>query len=787
MAHKTLTTFIKSFSLLILSILPSNIFSCGWSESYETTRLALFRAELPSFRKLDKYVYSLDLLMETGRVSNLDQLKNCQEWINKLDAKINIDDVYQILYNTNSEYFQNAIDRKDDTIFNENSFISSLNLPQNKPFLEYVICAKKMEFTNETDDKWESWDDDINNNYDDIPHKSEIEKPFLDEIITKQTDLFLKQRYAFLSLRAYFYYKNQIAVQQLYDDYFAKNNNSIIAEWAKYYTAMSLSDNALRNYYLSQIISNSDDKANACVLNFDTNSLNKTENLAKNNTDLGIIKAIPLLRNPAPIIENLKEVSVLIPDNDLFYFLIQREINKIEDWIFTPKYAGNNTMSNYYDEASKEKYEIAKAENEIKDFKYLLEFKNLLISLQPKALGQQKDFLSAAIAQLCFINNQISEGSNYTNLISSKANPSIQTQKNVQLVLITLQQNDIKTDVTKEKLFTYFNEIENAVEKDNTLFKSLYTLSIIASTNYFEKNDIATAGLLFMKANNKKNIAIGYNNDYYNLSPKNYYEYIGYYDRLATTKSIDDLMNIAQKSNKSNFEKYICSGNINPNINAYLDLKGTIAFRNNNLELAQETFAKIPKDFWKTNYEFNIYLNENPFFPKALNYANENRKFDYDFNKADFVATLIKLRNTKTADSYLKLANAYFNVSSFGNSWMMTSYELSGGSYNDYIYGDSENNQKKFGLGNYLNLNLAKQYYQLALQKSVNKEQKAVCTLMIFECDYYKFSGANAHNYSDIPMKFILGIEIYNFNTIYKNTNVFKKYNCPLLEQFLKS
>ena len=290
-----------------------------------------------------------------------------------------------------------------------------------------------------------------------------------------------------------------------------------------------------------------------------------------------------------------------------------------------------------------------------------------------------------------------------------------------------------------------------------------------------------------MKANNKKNIAIGYNNDYYDLSPKNYYEYIGYYDRLATTKSIDDLINIAQKSKKSNFEKYICSGNINPNINAYLDLKGTIAFRNNNLELAQEAFAKIPKDFWKTNYEFNIYLNENPFFPKALNYANENRKFDYDFNKADFVATLIKLRNTKTADSYLKLANAYFNVSSFGNSWMMTSYELSGGSYNDYIYGDSENNQKKYGLGNYLNLNLAKQYYQLALQKSVNKEQKAVCTLMIFECDYYKFSGANAYNYSNIPMKFIPGIEIYNFNTIYKNTNVFRKYNCPLLVQFLKS
>jgi hypothetical protein len=118
---------------------------------------------------------------------------------------------------------------------------------------------------------------------------------------------------------------------------------------------------------------------------------------------------------------------------------------------------------------------------------------------------------------------------------------------------------------------------------------------------------------------------------------------------------------------------------------------------------------------------------------------------------------------------------------------MMTSYEQSAGSYNDYVYGDSVENQKKYGLGNYLYLTLSKQYYQKALQLSTNKEQKAVCSLMIFECDYYNFSALGFEEVDgvQVPRKFKPGREIYDFNSIYADTKVFKKFNCPLLEQFI--
>ncbi len=781
MERKTFRTIFRSFSLLIVLVLPINIFSCGWSESYETTRLALFRASLPSFAKLDRYVYSTDLYNYSERISHRDQDINCKEWIAKLGGNIKPKDVYEILYTTNSEVFQNAIESDSLTSrFKQNSFIANLDLPKNKLFLKYISIAKRCEFGSEIDNKWENWnvtnqDVILDNDY-----------PNLADLTLKQTDSFLKQRYAFLNLRSSFYEQNPTKVQELYDKYFKNSSKTILAQWAKYYMSLGLKNEAETNYNLSQILLKSDDKANACVQHFNDSLVPQTLSFAKNDTEKGVIKAIQLFHNPAPAIESLKEIATLIPYNDIFSFLVQREVNKLEDWIFTPKYSNTTRSDVYVEGATQTDYEKARAENHIKDLKYLQDLKVLLIEIEPKSIGQQKDFLNAAIAQLCFINDEIDEGKKHTNLISANAIPSIQVQKNVQLALIALKKNDLKSEETKDNLYNYFNEIEDAATDDATLFKSMYSLYEIASQDYFKIKDITTAGLLFMKSNSKKDNYNNFGYDYY-YNRKYFYTYIGYFDRFAQPKDIDILIDLAQKSNKTNFERYICSGNIPKDINIYRDLKGTLEFRNNDLELAQKTFASMPKNFWKTTYYFKDYLNENPFFPKALNYGNPNRKFDYDFNKADFVKEMIRLKNSKSASDYLKLANAYFNVSINGNAWMMTSYEQSEGSYNDYIYGDSSENEKKYGLGNYLYLNLAKNYYKKALELSKNKEQKAVCSLMIFECDYYNFASLGYEEIEgvSVPRIFKPGREIYDFNSIYADTKVFIKFNCPLLEQFI--
>ena len=352
-------------------------------------------------------------------------------------------------------------------------------------------------------------------------------------------------------------------------------------------------------------------------------------------------------------------------------------------------------------------------------------------------------------------------------------------QKNIQLALVSLKQDNLKDEKVQNQLYTYFDSVENLVETDHGLFKNLYSLYRIASSDFRKKGDIVTAGLLSMKSDIKND------GEYSEYSNSSFFNYIGYFDRNASVKDMDLLMALQQKKDKTPFEKYICSGTIAPNVNYYKDLKGTIAFRNNNLELAYETFSSMPQDFWEKNYEYKTYLNENPFSPKILQ-KQEERKFDYSFNKTDFIAKLIQLKKQNTANSNLQLAHAYFNVSYLGNSWMMLAYDWSSGaSYIDYVYGDNTENEKKYQNGNYYNLKMAKMYYEKALKMSKNSNEKAMASLMIFECNYYDHYAELITAEEEAKNPFKAGKELVNFYSIYKTTPTFKKYNCPLLSSFI--
>ena len=788
MEFKIYPSIMKVFSAFLL-FFSIQIFACGWSESAETTRLALFRAERINNVKLRPFCYSADYYMSVKEGKNADQIRNCKEWQAKLGSQISIDDIYEILYNTESEKFENASKSKVlQKVFKDNSFIEALVLPKNKLFFEYISLAKKIEYNNLGGNKWESWDEIQTNYYDKTPKAKAVISNFKNKLKSTK-DAFLIKRYAFLLLR-YDFYNNGTSkeIEELYKKYFASKDNSILNPWAMHYFAMSIEDKALRNYYLSKVFVSCDEKAFAVMLNFDDKIIEETLKYAKNDFEKGIILALKCMRNPSPALKDLKEIQQLIPQSEYFSFLVGREINKLEDWIFTPKYTQSSPSVTFETQDWYSNYEKAKKENEIKDYAYLNELKEYLIEIQSQAVGEQKDFYNTAIAQLCFINDEIDLGKQYSDKISSNANASIQLQKHIQLALIALKQGDISNEKTKQILFESFNAIEDIVENDATLFKSMYSLYRIASKQYFDKNDATTAGLLFLKSENKKTNSDNFDGYYDYYSNQYYYYYIGYFERFAKERDIDNLIALIQKEDKTPFEKYICSGTTYQDINAYKDVKGTLAFRNNNLELAQKTFAEIPKEFYEKTYEFKSYLNENPFIPKVLVYGTKERKYDYKFNKANFVATLIKLKKQNTAESNLKLAHAYYNVSSVGNAWMMTTYGLSSGEYGyaDFVFGGNRVDQEvKFQNGNFYSLEMARQYYQKALQLAKNKEIKAMASLMIFECalaKHYSF----AKPYEEIPKPFIAGIEIKNFLTIYKNTKTYQQYNCPMLEQFIK-
>jgi hypothetical protein len=784
----------RVFSSLILMLSFQFSFACvenGFTT--ENVRISLFEAKRTGFSGLMPFYYSADRYYNTsdGSLSDSDYFAgdsfkelrdlNCLEWKNKLGNQIKVNDIYAILYKTDSREFIKAYETKSlAKRFKKNSFINNLILPNNRELLNCVLFAKKIEYNN---NRWgfEMFSIDID----------EYKKKLFN---TK--DVFLKQRYAFLLLKYYFYKENSKEVFNLYKNYFGKNLNTVLEFWALDYSPQTLNKTSSGYYSLYNYLISSRYKPSMIIYNKDVKSTLHEVLLPENNNLESVDIAIDNFRNPGQCLDEIKKMARLSPNNFLLAFLIGREISKIEDWIFTPQYT--NYISSVVYANYRNDFEEAKKENYIKDILYLRKLRSFLVEMRKRTSGEQKDFVTAVIAQLYFIDNNIDKGKVYTNMITENANASIQMQKNIQLALISLKENDLSDKKVQNQLAFYFSSVENLVRKDEKLSKCLYSLYSVASEEFSKQGEEAIAGLLFIKAQ-----LTNWGSNYFD------YDYIGYFERHASVDDVNYLIALHKKKNKTLFEKLIASKTMKKDVNFYKDLLGTIAFRNNDLEFAEKVFKSMTRDFWNKSKMFKELLNENPFQPKVL-LKRKERIYNYNFNKADFVSKIIQLKKQNTVASYMQLANAYYNVSYFGNSWAMTSYDRFNKVTGWFEYLDDNQDLKaKYQNGNYYNLTIAKMYYEKALKLSRNKEEKAYANLMLFRCKYdrYQFSGFNSYELTYFPIRNKLrdqyplfyenfypdnddrnfkGLqELVNFYSIYKLTETFKKYDCPLLREFI--
>lgn len=420
----------------------------------------------------------------------------------------------------------------------------------------------------------------------------------------------------------------------------------------------------------------------------------------------------------------------------------------------------------------------------------------VLMEYHKQTKGELRDFLSMAIAHLCFINDEIETGKTYLNMVSKNCNHTIANQKYIELALITIKSENIENEDVKLKLLGYFRNLEKLANNETSFYKNLYTLSRILSGQYKKMGDISIAGLLFTKSEVYKN------NDESNIDEDDYegsfenenYWYLAYYDRFATITDMNKLIKLFTKPVKSDFEKLLCEQKF-ININYYKDLKGTIAFRNNNLQLALSIFKEIPDSFWIKEGIYINYLNENPFIPICLEYAKSSGRYPYKFQKVKFIQQLIDLQNNvikypgRKADYYTQLGNAYYNCSYWGNSRLMTSYSKGScyGFYEcDVLFGAAYQYRQKYQNGNYYNCTMAKQYYINALEISKNAEQKAYLCLMLHMCEYHSFLSVGLLSWDwNYDEKYKVDIYLKDFYNKYGNTETYRIYRCPGLDAFI--
>ena len=641
-------------SLFLLSAQPA--VACGFYETEAEYQAMMFRAMLPSMKCFMPYLYTTSSNYYTTTwydddfttdLAQNDRYRNCSEWLAVCDKSVVMQDIFDIQYRTNGERFIKSYSEK--TLikdFQNNSFIAFLAKEENRELLDYMLFAKKMELTEiYSNGHFENWDNSRNwygrysDEYrqweDDASSKKSKLLKLAQENLNKTSSPFLRQRYAFQVCRLKYQLGKTDNILPIFNKYFGKiDSNNLMSIWTGFFTGMSLTGEE-RYKFLIQAFMYSDEKKLRCVQLFDDNY--NPALLTKSEHSMAIV--MNTLRNPGRVVEQIRKAYTLDKNNQYIPFLILREVNKLEDWMMTPLFYKKYSITNtniltcdkrrlYYGEYNEERYysdfQKLRAENIRTDKQYLSELKSFLMEILPQSNGEVKDFYAISLAHLCLLQENATEANKYLSMVSGKANPTVKLQQKLETIWLAIKTQDIHSKKFNEIFVDNISDLEriSSPEYDNKTM--LYTLTLSLANEYLKKNDRVYGNLMRMKSDRYRE---NYNEyiDYYSSRP---YSLIEYFDYNATPSDIDQLINLIEKNNKTDFEKYLCNQPL-ASVNVYKDLKGTIAFRNNDLPLAYQTFSSMPQEYWQASNGlfFSDYLNENPFEAKGLR-AEKYRKFD---------------------------------------------------------------------------------------------------------------------------------------------------------------
>jgi hypothetical protein len=202
---------------------------------------------------------------------------------------------------------------------------------------------------------------------------------------------------------------------------------------------------------------------------------------------------------------------------------------------------------------------------------------------------------------------------------------------------------------------------------------------------------------------------------------------------------IDDLIAIQEKPDKSKYEEFLC-GNYDYSRNELLDIKGTLFLADNELEKAVEIFKVSGGHYSFRADPFSITVNDcrDCIFKKY-----KGRHIPY--NKLTFTEELIKLEKLKDEDTahaaihYFKLANAYYNMTHFGNSSEVIDYNRDFEISFYYWYSKKAVNGLWQPEDEYVDCSRSEGYYQKAMQLTNDKEFSAKCCFMAGKCEQNRF------------------------------------------------
>ncbi len=683
---KTIETALVG-ALIFLAPLPfAN--ACGVSYLGEDYRVAFLNPYVVG-EDFAAFFYSADRINMEHFYDKFgsDRRRNCEEWAQYIGGGASASDARAVVYQSSYDDFLNALaDGPESDRFAGNVFFKNLLKPEHKAALDYLTLAKKYEHVTflQEQDVWASDAYSFSWSQNDLAMpsvgtkaQSSLAKEYLKQFKVEK-DPFLRRRYAYQLLVTHGAVGS--AAEALYQEFFAKDNTSVLSDWATFHKASWVKDTVEANYLLAISFGKCPEKRLACYNRFRKDLLPQTLNLCKTGAERALVLALAQLGNPGRSLSEIQKIYGFDPASPLLPVLLVREVSKLEDWLLTNEVTGMgegvNIISN--DETrwewTAEQWDEFRKTNRSKDLAYLAEVRNFIADLSSKKSGVNADLTKLLTAHLYLMEKNGGQAKPLLSAISGKANSAIAEQKNTEEVLLLLNSEDLSKAATQEKMVGLLNRLNALKDGHPKGYRDFMSLNLLVSQAYEKKGDLVTAFFL----NNSHTLELPTDQRYdYGTA---YYDLIRFLDWRASEKDVDAVLALMDKKNKNAFETYLTSGYL-PSRNALLDLRGTISFRKNDLPEAIKGFKQVQPDFWTTKHQFSDYLVSDPF----VMWRDSLHRGQFPATKTALVQQMLDLETEaknnpgKAADNYTKLGTAWYNFSYPGKSWMMFSYGQSTG------------------------------------------------------------------------------------------------------------
>lgn len=725
--------------ILLACLISSTSFACGWYPFGEDVRFSLMSPTLfddggmsPYYYTSWNYGYSFQSTFEND--------PNIALWKEHCNSEVDEKSIYEAIYELGEDELGNRQ--------SSNGMVQYL-IKNDLEALSYIAFAKSCSSLNSS---YSDWEEDDNSEF-------ERMKKMLDALkkSKKVKSADIKKRFNFLALRLAFYNNDQEKVSSIFKKSFSSAPTDAIDYWALYFNTVMDEKSAKRNFHLAQVFVNAPGKRFGVLTNMKSGvPIDEVLAFAKTDVERANVHVVYAVRNRGRGLSTLKTVQKLDPQNPLLDYLLIREVNKIEDWVLTPRYTnfdptmdprgGTYGVSNELiqerikdDEAYA--LEIAKWIRSLK-----LTSENTTWRITEAHLSGISGLSSVAYELLQGINNSDDELASLVDqlklLYKVRANAEgLLVPEERELLMNAKQAN--------HNLFLFAVSREYEFQKKLDIAAGLFSRVNVSADYYAE-------GVSWRSGTGKATLESDY-----------YYSWFLYLDAEYTPEELKSVIDFAQVKfeESSTFDKWQRE-NLRMSIDRLYDLLGTKYIRQNNMGNAIAAFENVGSDLWK-GYPYETYLNGNPFHADFYSGHKPSEQDTIRYTKLELAKQYNvysdMAENPKTKNRayyYFLLANCELNMSHYGNSWMMRRYFWTRSMHENYLEDDDE----------FFRLKRAKEFYQKAYGLTSDSKVRALCLRMKGRCEKHQLSF-DAPNSWDFDYDDVGGYRNY----IYSNNKSYNK------------